>query len=69
MEKAMTIMDVRVVARRQPYDVTYFAKRHGLTIGEARSILTKSGTREEANKLAEELKASKEVTRRPGNGS
>jgi hypothetical protein len=46
--------DRRRVARGQAYEVSYFARKHGLTAEQARKIIEQaSGSREKANRLAE----------------
>jgi Protein of unknown function (DUF3606) len=46
--------DRRRVARGQAYEVSYFARKHGLTAGQARKIIEQAGgSRERANRLAE----------------
>lgn len=37
------VQDRRLVARAQPYEVAYFAKKHGLTLSQARAIIRKHG--------------------------
>jgi hypothetical protein len=46
--------DRRRIARGQPYEVNYFARKHGLTAAEAREIIKQAGgNREKANHLAQ----------------
>lgn len=53
----MAKMDRKLVARRQAYEVSYFAKKHGITAADARAILQQSGpSRKKANELAEASK-------------
>lgn len=45
------------VARNQPYEVSYFRQKHGLTLDQARKIIEKYGAdRDEANKAAQRVK-------------
>lgn len=45
--------DRRRVAADQPYEVTYFARKHGLSAGDARAIIQQAGSdRAKANQLA-----------------
>jgi Protein of unknown function (DUF3606) len=49
--------DRRRIASGQPYEVNYFARKHGLTAAEAREIIKQArGNREKANQLAEKKK-------------
>ena len=53
----MAKMDPKLVASKQPYEVAYFASKHGLTADEARAILEKAGpSREKADELADAVK-------------
>jgi hypothetical protein len=46
--------DRRRVAKGEAYEVSYFARKHGLTAGQTREIIGKAGgSREKANRLAE----------------
>ena len=46
--------DRRRIARGQPYEVNYFARKHGLTAAEAREIIKPArGSRDKATQLAE----------------
>jgi len=46
--------DRRRIARGQAYEVSYFARKHGLTAEQARKIIQQAGgSREKANRLAE----------------
>jgi hypothetical protein len=47
-------MDPKLVASKQAYEVTYFARKHNLTKDQAQKILEKAGpSREKANAEAE----------------
>ena len=49
--------DRRRIARGQPYEVNYFARKHGLTAAEAREIIKQArGSREKATQLAKKNK-------------
>ena len=49
--------DRRRVAAGQPYEVSYFARKHGITTDQARKIIARCGSdREKANKEAERVK-------------
>ncbi len=49
--------DRRRVAAGQPYEVTYFARKHGITAAEARDIIREAGSdRKAANALADKRK-------------
>jgi Protein of unknown function (DUF3606) len=49
--------DRRRLALGQAYEVSYFARKHGLTAAEARRIINQAGgSREKANRLAERKK-------------
>ena len=51
-------MDPKLVAAEQPYEVSYFRKKHGLTKDQAEDIIKKAGnSRSKANELAEKAKA------------
>jgi hypothetical protein len=53
----MASMDRKLVASKQQYEVSYFAKKHRLTAADARAILQQAGrSREKANALAEAQK-------------
>lgn len=48
------------VAKGQSYEVSYFARKHGITAAETRALIDKVGNdREKLNKAAEKLKAKK----------
>ena len=50
----MVAMDRKSVAKKQQYEVAYFAQKHRITAADAREILQKSGpSREKANDLAQ----------------
>jgi hypothetical protein len=45
------------VAAGQPYELSYFRKKHGLSIEQARDIIKKAGNdRDKANALAKKVK-------------
>lgn len=49
--------DRRRVAAGQPYEVSYFARKHGLDLDQARRIIKEAGNdREKANAAAARLK-------------
>ena len=49
--------DRKRVAGEQPYEVGYFARKHGITSEEARKIIKRAGaSRERADALAEQRK-------------
>jgi hypothetical protein len=51
--------DRRRVASGQPYEVSYFARKHGLSTAEARAIIKQAGNdRARANQLAGQRKSS-----------
>ncbi len=53
----MAKMDRKLIASRQNYEVSYFAKKHRISAAEAREILQQAGrSREKANELAEAMK-------------
>ena len=43
----MPDMDRKLIAKSQQYEVKYFAKKHKLTMGEARAIIQQSGPKRE----------------------
>lgn len=46
--------DRQRIAKDEPYEVEYFARKHGLSAGDARSILDESGPdRSRADEMAE----------------
>jgi hypothetical protein len=48
--------DRKRVAGDEPYELNYFARKHGLTADEARKVIERAGpTREKANRAAEKL--------------
>ncbi len=50
----MASMDRKLVAKSQQYEVSYFARKHGLTTADARAILQQAGrSRDKANELAD----------------
>ena len=50
--------DQRRIALSQAYEVSYFARKHGLTAADARKIIQQAGgSREKANRLAEKRNA------------
>lgn len=50
-------MDPKLVASKQAYEVSYFAKKHGISKEQATNILGRVGpSREKANAEAEKLK-------------
>lgn len=49
--------DRKRVSAEQPYELSYFRKKHGLTIDQAKDIIKNAGNdRDKANKLAEQQK-------------
>lgn len=42
-DKSKTSQDRKLVALTQPYEVAYFAKKHGITMGQARAIISRNG--------------------------
>lgn len=45
------------VAEDEPYEVEYFARKHGLTAGQARELIEKHGNKRDVlDKAAEEMK-------------
>ncbi|MBX4996686.1 DUF3606 domain-containing protein [Rhizobium lentis] len=49
--------DRRRISASEPYEVRYFAKKHGISRDEAEKIVKRHGSdRNEANKAAERLK-------------
>lgn len=57
--KSKTSQDRKLVAATQPYEVAYFAKKHGLTIPEARAIIKAHGpARRKCDAAARHLVAS-----------
>ncbi|MDX0979385.1 DUF3606 domain-containing protein [Sinorhizobium medicae] len=51
--------DRQRVAAGQPYELSYFRKKHSLAIEQARDIIRKAGNdRDKANALAEKVKKS-----------
>lgn len=42
-DKRKTAQDRKLVAATQPYEVRYFAKKHGITVGQARMIINQYG--------------------------
>ena len=53
----MAQMDPKLVASEQAYEVSYFAKKHGLSKDQAMKILAKAGvSREKADAEAEKVK-------------
>jgi len=50
--------DRRRVSAKEPYEVSYFAKKHGISIDDARMIINKTkGSRRKADEAARALKA------------
>jgi ribosomal protein S19E (S16A) len=50
--------DRRRVAAKEPYEVAYFAKKHGISIDDAKKIINKTkGSRRIADEAARALKA------------
>jgi hypothetical protein len=50
----MPLMDRKLVAKEQQYEVSYFARKHKISAADARSILQRAGrSREKANQLAQ----------------
>jgi len=50
----MPLMDRKLVAKSQQYEVAYFARKHRISAADARSILQRAGrSREKANELAQ----------------
>jgi hypothetical protein len=53
----MANMDRKLVAETEQYEVKYFAKKHRLSMADARAILQQAGrSRDKANELAEAQK-------------
>lgn len=53
----MAKMDPKLVASKQAYEVSYFARKHGITTETARELLKDAGpSREKANDLATKKK-------------
>lgn len=49
----MVDMDRKLVASEEQYEVSYFAKKHGITAAKAREILERAGpSRRKADELA-----------------
>jgi hypothetical protein len=49
----MVKMDRKLIASSQAYEVSYFARKHGITLEKAREILKKAGpSRDKANAMA-----------------
>jgi hypothetical protein len=49
--------DRRRVAAKDPYEIGYFAKKHGISIDDARKIINKTkGSRQKADEAARALK-------------
>lgn len=58
-DPAKTAHDRKLVAARQPYEVAYFAKKHGLTKDEARAIIRDHGpSRRKCDAAARTFRAS-----------
>ncbi|MDX0597145.1 DUF3606 domain-containing protein [Sinorhizobium medicae] len=56
-EKTKTAADRRLVAGTQEYEVSYFAKKHGITAADARRIIKQHGNdRDAADKAASRLR-------------
>jgi hypothetical protein len=50
--------DRKRIAGDQPYEVSYFARKHGVTLDQARDIIKRTGAnREKANAEAEKAKS------------
>lgn len=50
----MVVVDRRLVAKTQQYEIAYFARKHGISAADARSVLQRAGrSREKANELAQ----------------
>ncbi|QIG49509.1 DUF3606 domain-containing protein [Nordella sp. HKS 07] len=59
-KKARGKADRAKVAKGETYEVAYFARKHGITAAETRSLIDKVGnSRDKLNKAAEKLKAKK----------
>ncbi|MBX4911249.1 MULTISPECIES: DUF3606 domain-containing protein [Rhizobium] len=49
--------DRKRVSAEQPYELSYFRRKHGLTVDQAKDIIKKAGNnRDKANELAEQHK-------------
>lgn len=49
----MVAMDRKLVAAKQQYEVSYFARKHRISAADARGILQRAGrSRDKANELA-----------------
>ncbi|MBX4898603.1 DUF3606 domain-containing protein [Rhizobium bangladeshense] len=47
--------DHKRVSAEQPYELSYFRRKHGLTVDQAKDIIKKAGNdRDKANRLAEQ---------------
>lgn len=58
-DKRKKAADAKLVSAKEPYELTYFAKKHGLSRDDADKIIKRAGpSREKANKLAEDFKKS-----------
>lgn len=50
----MAKMDPKLIASKQQYEVSYFARKHRISAADAREILQRAGrSREKANEAAE----------------
>jgi hypothetical protein len=50
--------DRRRISAKEPYEVSYFANKHGISIDDARTIIKKTrGSRRRADQAARALKA------------
>jgi Protein of unknown function (DUF3606) len=57
-DKTMRGTDRRRIAAKEPYEIGYFAKKHGISIDDARKIINKTkGSRRIADEAARALKA------------
>ncbi|XNY07070.1 DUF3606 domain-containing protein [Sinorhizobium meliloti] len=57
VDKTKSTADRRLAAGTQEYDVSYFAKKHGITDADARRIIKQHGNdRDAADKAASRLK-------------
>ncbi|PDV89930.1 DUF3606 domain-containing protein [Rhizobium sp. H4] len=49
--------DRKRVSAEQPYELSYFRRKHGLTVDQAKDIIKKAGNnRDKANELAQQQK-------------
>ncbi|MDB5506810.1 MAG: hypothetical protein JWR75_1448 [Devosia sp.] len=55
-DKKNFAQDRKLVAETEPYEVEYFARKHGLTAGEAREVLAQTSGNS-SRELADELAA------------